>query len=94
MKLVRIKEALFWNLCFPIALGTLYFVAFSGLNSDEQFGAIDVAVVLEETTDTSAFQTTVEALSEEGDDQLLSAIFTTEEEALAYADYVLKKKVG
>lgn len=91
LKLVRIKEALFWNLCFPIALGTLYFVAFSGLNSDEQFGAIDVAVVLEETTDTSAFQTTVEALSEEGDDQLLSAIFTTEEEALELLE---KKEVA
>lgn len=46
-RLIRQKYQLFWNLLFPIALGTMFYMAFSGLAQEESFHAIPVAVVLE-----------------------------------------------
>ena len=37
LQLIRQKTMLFWNLCFPLLLGTMYHVAFGGLAADEAF---------------------------------------------------------
>lgn len=82
-RLLRQKTQLFWNLLFPILLGTMFNVAFSGLASDEAFDPIPVAVVLESQNEESSFRTTIDTLSEADDDQFLEASYTTEEEALS-----------
>lgn len=83
-RLIRTKEQIFWSLLFPILLGTMFYAAFSNLSSSEVFQAIPVAVVQSETgTETAdAFANTIDALSEEGENQLFQSIYTTEEEAL------------
>ena len=82
-QLFRQKATLFWNLLFPIALGTMFYVAFSGLSSDEMFHAIPVAVVLAEEDSTSMFRELVDSLNEPGDERFFDAVYTTEEEALS-----------
>ena len=81
LQLIRQKTMLFWNLCFPLLLGTMYNVAFGGLAADEAFHAIPVAVVTTEVENDYGFSDTIRLLSEEGEDQFLDATFTTEEEA-------------
>lgn len=78
----RQKETVFWNLLFPIALGTLFHIAFSGLSAEEMFKAIPVAVVLENSED-SSFKEVIDSLSEPDDDQFLETVYATKEEALA-----------
>lgn len=82
-QLFRQKATLFWNLLFPIALGTLFYVAFSGLSSDEMFHAIPVAVVLSESDSDSMFKEVIDSLNEPGNDRFLDAVYTTGEEALS-----------
>jgi len=43
--LLRNRENIFWTLLFPLILATLFYFAFSNLNSAEAFSAIDIAVV-------------------------------------------------
>ncbi len=81
--LYRQKGLLFWNLLFPILLGSLFSFAFSGLSADEAFHAIPVAVVPQETDTTSAFQEVLDTLSKSGEEQFLSVNYTTDEEALS-----------
>ncbi len=82
-QLFRQKGALFWNLLFPIALGTMFYMAFSGLSSGETFHAIPVAVVLAEDDSATMFREVIDSLNEPGDDRFLDAVYTTEEEALS-----------
>ena len=81
LQLIRQKTMLFWNLCFPLLLGTMYNVAFGGLAADEAFHAIPVAVVTTEVENDYGFSDTIRLLSEEGEEQFLDATFTTEREA-------------
>lgn len=48
LSLIRNKSFVFWCFAFPIALGTMFHFAFTGLGSSESFEAIPVAVVIEE----------------------------------------------
>lgn len=43
--LLRDKETMFWTMLFPIILATFFNMAFSNLNNQEAFKAIDIAVV-------------------------------------------------
>ena len=79
----RQKATLFWNLLFPIILGTLFHFAFGGLSSDEMFHAIPVAVILEEHTAPSSFQQVIASLDESQENSLLKVTYTTKEEALS-----------
>lgn len=87
----RTKEALWWNMLFPIVLSSFFHMAFTGISSDEQFHAIPVAVVLDEASDSegnSSFRKVIETLSESGENQFLEVIYATEDEALS----LLEKK--
>ena len=103
LQFFRNKTQVFWNLFFPIALATMFHFAFSGLASSEKFDPIPTAVVLKEDSgaanrqDTpesgysmyqSSFCEIIDALNEPGDNRLLDAIYTTEEDALS----LLEKK--
>ena len=46
--LLRDKETVFWTLAFPIVLALFFNLALSGINDQETFRAIDVAVVNDE----------------------------------------------
>ena len=51
------KEEFFWNLIFPLILGTCFFAAFGKITErTEGFSTIPVAVVLEQTQDDDYFK--------------------------------------
>ena len=88
--ILRQKETLCWTLLFPIALGTLFFAAFSGLSEDESLNTIPVAAVLEE--EVIALKSLLEVLGEPGEEQFLEVTYATEEEALSLLEQ--KKIIG
>lgn len=76
---LRTKELMFWNLCFPILLGTLFFVTFGGsMEKSESFHAVSVAYITEGESD-DVFSTLLETL-EEGENPLLIVTRTNLEE--------------
>lgn len=88
--ILRQKETLCWTLLFPIALGTLFFAAFSGLSEDESLNTIPVAAVLKE--EDIALKSLLEVLGEPGEEQFLEVTYATEEEALSLLEQ--KKIIG
>lgn len=77
--LLRDKQAWFWNIIFPLILGTLFNFAFANLN--ESFEPIDIAVVnnaayQEETN----FKTLLDSVSAEGDDKIFNIEYVNSEE--------------
>lgn len=80
--LIRNKQQLLWLIIFPIALGTLFKVAFSNLMTTEKFQSIPVAVVCSDTEFSTTFKEVVAEVSTGGDEQLLEAVFCSKEEAL------------
>lgn len=78
--LLRQKVLLFWDLLFPILMGTLFFVAFSNINkSTESFSVIPVAVVKEGGSE-SYFLDTLEEVSK-GDNAIIDPEYVSVEEA-------------
>ena len=78
-RLLREKELLFWNLCFPLILGTLFAVTFGGnMETSEMFHSIKAAYIKEEADD--SFVEVLKELSK-GDDALLDAVPMKQEEA-------------
>lgn len=77
----RNKSAIIWTLIFPIALATFMYMAFGNLfDTDELMTVIPVAVV--EKEENKGLDALLEALSEEGEDQIFSVQKLNEEEAL------------
>ncbi len=77
----RNKSAVIWTLIFPIALATFMYMAFGNLfDTDELMTVIPVAVV--EKEENKGLEALLEALSEEGEDQIFSVQKLSEEEAL------------
>lgn len=66
----RTKALVFWTLCFPLILATLFSLAFSNINSLDQFDPISVGIV-EKDSFPSSFQTVIDELSKKSDNQLL-----------------------
>lgn len=68
---LRTKELVFWNLCFPIILGTLFVVTFGeNMEKTENFHTVSVAYVTEEAED-ETFTQVLKTL-EEGDHPLIA----------------------
>lgn len=80
---IRNKEAIFWNLCFPILLATLFFLAFGNLSSSEEFNKVDVAVVNNSNyqSNDNAFRSMMESLSSGDDGALFNLRVVSQEEA-------------
>lgn len=85
----RSRDMLVWTWVFPIMLSTLFFFAFSELDSANNFEAVNTAVV-----DDSAYRAetglreTLDEVSKEGDGQLLSLTLTA---SVAEADALLEQ---
>ncbi len=76
---LRTKELMFWNLCFPIILGTLFVVTLGGsMEKTENFHTVSVAYVAEGEND-SVFSSLLETLEEE-ENPLLKVTETNMEE--------------
>jgi len=82
---LRNKSMLIWTFLFPIALSSFMYMAFGNLYEvDEVFHAIPVGVVKE--CENEALEATLDALSEEGEDQLLDVTYLEKEEAIKQLD--------
>lgn len=82
-KIFRSKVEIFWMFLFPIILGTMFYFAFGNLyESTEIFNVIPVAYVDETDTEQPYFDAFLDAVSAEGDNQLLVVSKTTKEEAV------------
>lgn len=65
------KDEFFWNLIFPLILGTCFFAAFSNITkSAETFETIPVAVVLEDNTKETYFKEMMDGLSKSANDEV------------------------
>lgn len=81
-KLIRTKEELFWSLCFPLILGTLFYVSFgSATEKSELFHVVDIGYIAGETQKDEEFAEVIQLLSEEGEDQIVNIVTTSEDEA-------------
>lgn len=75
------KETTGWVFLFPIALGTLFYLGFGNLLTDnDTFEPIPIAAVSMQEDETSLKQV-VNLLSQDAEDQLLSTTWTTKKEA-------------
>ena len=69
--LLHQKDEIFWNLFFPLILGTCFYAAFSNITkSAETFETIPVAVVLEDSTQETYFVEMMKGLSESTADEV------------------------
>ena len=79
--LLRDRQLVFWTLVFPLALATFFNMAFSNLNAQENFKAIDIAVVDNEAfRQDEGFREVLTGMSE-GEDRLFNLTTATKEEA-------------
>lgn len=79
--LLRNYENIFWMLIFPLILATLFYMAFSNLNSAEAFSIIDIAVVdSEQYRQDGNFRAALEKVST-GDGRLFNVSVVSIEEA-------------
>ncbi|MBR6664671.1 MAG: ABC transporter permease [Lachnospiraceae bacterium] len=69
--LLHQKDEIFWNLLFPLILGTCFYAAFSNITkSAETFETIPVAVVLEDSAKETYFVEMMDGLSESSGDEV------------------------
>lgn len=69
--LLRSKEIIFWTLIFPIVLGTFFKVALSDISKEEEFKAINIAIVENEVLkEEKNLNEVIESLSKEDDKQV------------------------
>lgn len=76
---LRVKQLNFWVLIFPIILGTLFNIAFSGIMDSEKFKTIPVAIV--EKSENKNFSSVVDSLTV-GDTPMLKVEYIDQEKAL------------
>lgn len=71
------KEEVFWILIFPILLGTCFYAAFSNVTeSTENFSTINVAIVLDDNTQSESIKEVFNSMSvDENEDGLLSITY-------------------
>lgn len=82
IKLLRTKEELFWSLFFPMILGTLFYVSFGGYSqNNEVFKSVDVAYISGDSSKDENFETVLDSLSEERENQVVNIKTTSDEEA-------------
>lgn len=87
----RNKSELFWILLFPILLGTMFKMAFGGISEAEQFHAIPVAIVCDDSEGAKTFHMVADELGKKGREQFLDITYCEEEKA---KDLLSKKKVN
>lgn len=82
--LVRKKEVIFWNLCFPIILATLFNMTLVNINKTDDFKKVDIAVINNQAyqNDKSGFKEFLNAVSDDNNkDGLFNLEIVDEDEA-------------
>ncbi len=79
--IVKDVQNMFWSLCFPIILATLFHAAFSNLSSTEAFDTVPVAVVQEEGSVEEAFLQSIRTCSLSDDKKLFDVTVCSKEQA-------------
>lgn len=70
--LFKNKMLIFWTFAFPIILGTLFTLAFSDIEKNEQLDIIDIAVVnTEDGEDNEIYKEAIDVLSDKDNDERL-----------------------
>lgn len=78
---LRDKSTLVWTWVFPLVMATLFYFAFTSLDSVDQFHTIPAAVVAEGgEQEAQAFRQVLESVSEQEEDQLFSLQTTASRE--------------
>lgn len=92
IKMFRTKDELFWCLAFPLILGTLFYISFGKLSEkQESFQCISIAYIEDQTKKDEQFETVLNVLSEEGEDQMVQVVTNSENEA---KELLLNKKIS
>ena len=84
----RNKAELFWILLFPILLGTMFKMAFGGITESEQFQAIPVAIVYDDSEAAKVFRMVADELGKEGENQFLDITYCKDEKAKNLLDEI------
>lgn len=79
--LFRTPAMIIWCLVFPLALTTMFMVAFSSLTSDGTLDPVNVAVVEDQAWEDSQFSQVVDQLSQPGENQLLNVTSVSDADA-------------
>lgn len=77
----RNKAEMFWILLFPILLGTMFKLAFGGISEANQFHAIPVAIVCDDSDAAKTFKTIADELGKEDEDQFLDITYCKDKKA-------------
>lgn len=80
LDLIRTKVAIFWVICFPMILGTLFNFAFMNIyDSEDKFNTIPVAVV--NGCDEGGVKSLIESMEKDGS-EFVKASYVSKDEAL------------
>lgn len=81
--ILKNKMLIFWTFAFPIILGTLFTLAFSNIEKNEQLDIIDIAIVDNDIfKQNNVFKETFNYLSDDkNDEKLFNIKYVSEEEA-------------
>lgn len=78
--LLRSGSLIFWNLAFPIILGTFFFLAFSNLTKNEKFNPINIGIVENENyQNETSFKELIESISADNEEKLVNVTKDNEE---------------
>lgn len=84
--LLRTKSMLFWLLVFPLALSTLFYMAFSNLEEEGVFKVVDVAIIEDKKIDNNLiYKEALKNLSS-GKDKIFNIKYLDKEAALKKLD--------
>lgn len=81
--LIRSRQLVFWTLAFPLIMAMLFNMAFSNIESTENFDAIEIAVVQsKDFDDNRIFKESLKALSDESDEnRIFNITYTNTDDA-------------
>lgn len=80
LSLIKNKEVTFWNIIFPLALGTMFFFGFGRfVNEEDTIDQVQIAVVKEDEVQNAIFEKVMEQM--DGTDSMFQFSVYEEEEA-------------
>lgn len=82
LSLIRNKNQMFWIVCFPILLGTMFYFGFGNIfDTTEKFDPVPVVVISDNSDNAKDFKAITDELSEEGENKILEIVEADEKEA-------------
>ena len=80
--LIRNKSMIFWTMIFPIILSTLFYFAFSDMESDSKLNVIDIAVIQNEQFENNeTLKTVLKSLSKDNENKIFNVQYVDESKA-------------